>query len=417
MDCDRTGTWGESRRVALAATLVSGIAVATIATVGACHTPTVEATTTTTATANTAKTAATAETTAQAPEFKPYTQVIPGTNVSFEMVPIPGGKFMMGSPATEKGRKDDEGPQIEVEIEPFWMGKYEVTWDEYDEFAKMYGLLKELKQSDLREIPPGREADAVSYPTPLFPQEAVPIIMRMGREGGYPAASMTQLAAKMYTKWLSKKTGHFYRLPTEAEWEYACRAGSTTAYHFGDDPDDLEEYAWYFDNSELDDGLGAYRKVGQKKPNAWGLYDMHGNVAEWTLDQYIPDHYKKFEGRTVSWREVIAWPTQEHPRVVRGGGWDSDAPDLRAARRIGSQFPQWSLRDPQLPKSLWWHTETFWVGFRVVRPLNEPSEEEKLKYWDPDVDRILEILEQQRDRQIRALVEHTEREADPAEKK
>lgn len=338
-------------------------------------------------------------------DMQPYTQTIPGTNVTFDMVPIPGGTFTMGSPDSEEGRRDDEGPQINVRIEPFWMGKYEVTWDEYDAFASMYDHLKQLKATAVLDIPADREADAISVPTPLFAQEAIPIINRMGREGGYPAASMTQLAAKMYTKWLSKKTGHFYRLPTEAEWEYACRAGTTTAYHFGDDPADLDDYAWFFDNAALEDGDGAYRKVGQKKPNPWGLYDMHGNVAEWTLDQYRVDHYKKFQGRDVTWQEVLAWPTEEFPRVVRGGGWDHDPEDLRSAARLGSQFPGWSTRDPQLPKSLWWHTE-FWFGFRVVRPLKEPSDEEKAKYWDPDVERIYEILEQQSDRQVKALIEH-----------
>ena len=167
----------------------------------------------------------------------------------------------------------------------------------------------------------------------------------MGKEG-YPAICMTQFAAKMYCKWLSAKTGRYYRLPTEAEWEYACRAGTTTAYSFGDDPEKLGDYAWYFDNSDE-----KYHKVGQKKPNPWGLYDMHGNVAEWCLDQYVADRYKQLGGKLVE--NPLVAVTKTYPQVVRGGSWADEAPLLRSAARRGSS-KDWKSQDPQIPQSIWY---------------------------------------------------------------
>jgi formylglycine-generating enzyme required for sulfatase activity len=176
----------------------------------------------------------------------------------------------------------------------------------------------------------------------------------------------------MYCKWLSEKTGHFYRLPTEAEWEYACRANTTTAYHFGDDPALLDEYAWHYTNSN-----GAYKKVGSKKPNPWGLYDMHGNVAEMTLDQYLPDFYAKAGNGAVNpW----AIPKDLYPHVARGGSWDDDPDRLRSAARIPSK-PTWKKRDPQIPRSNWWFTDASFVGFRVVRPVKQPTKEEMEAYF------------------------------------
>jgi formylglycine-generating enzyme required for sulfatase activity len=178
---------------------------------------------------------------------------------------------------------------------------------------------------------------------------------------------MTQLAAKTYCEWLSAKTGIYYRLPTEAEWEYACRAGTTTAYSFGDDPAKLGEYAWYFGNSEE-----AYHKVGKKKPNPWGLYDMHGNVQEWCLDQYHPDFYARLAGKEPV-KNPLAVPTEIYGRIVRGGSWDDDAAVLRSAARVPS-IPAWKKRDPQFPQSVWYLTDADGVGFRLVRPLRVPSQ-------------------------------------------
>jgi formylglycine-generating enzyme required for sulfatase activity len=292
------------------------------------------------------------------PAGEAYEETIPGTVVSFKMAPIPGGKFTMGSPASEGKRKADEGPRHEVAIAPFWMGVTEVTWDMYRLF--MFSQLSGDAEKGDEVI------DAVSRPTKPY----VEMSFGMGIEG-YPAISMTQHAAEKFTEWLSARTGHFYRLPTEAEWEYACRAGTTTAYSFGDDPAQLKDYGWSVDNSNF-----TYQKVGQKKPNPWGLHDMHGNVMEWTLDQYTPKGYAEGAANN-PWVK----PTTLYPRVARGGSWFDDADRLRCAARTGSDA-QWKMQDPQQPKSIWYHTDAQFLGLRVVRPVETPSADAMYEYWN-----------------------------------
>ena len=301
------------------------------------------------------------------PEEKGYIQNIPGTPEVIEMAFIPGGTFSMGSPKSEQGHFGDEGPQHLVEVDPFWMGKFEITWDLYELFISR-GIDKKRPATVS-----GKEVDidvaAVSGATQPYTEMS----FGMGVEG-YPAICMTQLAAVKFCEWLSAMTGNFYRLPTEAEWEYACRAGTKTAYSFGDSPSNLDIYAWHEGNSG-----GAYHKVGQKEPNPWGLYDMHGNVSEWTLDQYVPTVYNTRKRKTVD--NPLQTPTKTYPRVVRGGAWSDKPNRLRsAARRPSSK--KWKKRDPQIPKSLWWHTDAPFVGFRVVRPLETPSPLEQNKYWN-----------------------------------
>jgi formylglycine-generating enzyme required for sulfatase activity len=293
--------------------------------------------------------------------MKPYTQEIPGVDVKFDLVPIPGGEFVMGSPESEENREEDEGPQHKVAIAPFWMGKHEVTWDEYDLFSFSLDLKK--KQRDgvnlAAQVDTEKRADAVTRPTPPYAD----MTFGYGHKN-QPAICITHHSAMEYCRWLSEKTGVLYRLPTEAEWEYACRAGSKTAYFFGDDPAGLEDYAWYVENAEKP------MPIGKKKPNPWGLYDMHGNVAEWCLDHYIPDFYKQFAGDKVTLEPFAPPSDKEYPYVARGGSWDDDAERLRSAARRFSD-PEWSVQDPQRPQSIWWHTDATFVGFRVVRPLNE----------------------------------------------
>ncbi len=293
-------------------------------------------------------------------EMLPYKAAIPGTDVSFEMIPIPAGEFIMGTPDSEPGHRPDEAPPHRVSIEPFWMGKFEVTWDEYRLFM-FSNQAGETKGKD-------EAVDAVSRPTRPY----VEMSFGMGING-FPAISMTQHAANKYAEWLSARTGQFYRLPTEAEWEYACRAGTTTA------ATPIGDYAWYADNSN-----GKYQKVGTKKPNAWGLYDMLGNVMEWTLDQYAPDSYARFAGRTSSEPWVVA--TNPYPHAVRGGSWTDDAAGLRCGARAASDA-SWKMQDPQLPKSIWYLTDAQWLGFRLVRPLKAPAADRMFRYWNSGVEK------------------------------
>jgi formylglycine-generating enzyme required for sulfatase activity len=198
---------------------------------------------------------------------------------------------------------------------------------------------------------------------------------------------MTQYAAKQYTKWLSRLTGNFYRLPAEVEWEYACRAGSNTLFAFGDDPQALSEYGWYAANSSQDT-----HPVGLKKPNRWGLYDMHGNAREWVLDQYSPT-YAPLRKLVAAGEQPIQWPTQLHPRTVRGGSWNSDAADCRSAARVGSSV-EWQREEAQFPHSPHWLASGFQreVGFRIARPLNRPTADVATKYWDADVKELQDAV-------------------------
>ena len=307
-------------------------------------------------------------------DMKPYTNTITGTRVSFAMVPIPGGEYVMGSPDTEPGRKPDEGPQHKVKISPFWMGRCEVTWNEYELF--MYPDEERRTRGTIPTDAAGDKlADAVTHPSKPY----VEMSFGMGKDG-YPAISMTQHGANKYCQWLSAKTGQFYRLPTEAEWEYAARAGTTTTYFWGDDKSKLGEYAWFEQNSDF-----KYQKVGKKKPNPWGLYDIYGNVVEWVLDQYDPDFYQQCAGKG----EVVdPWnkATKPYPLAVRGGSWDDELAMCRSAARRGSERA-WKMQDPQLPKSVWYFSDAQFVGFRIVRPLKVPTAEQMQKYWTSGVEK------------------------------
>jgi formylglycine-generating enzyme required for sulfatase activity len=240
--------------------------------------------------------------------FQAIEQKIPNSTVSFKMMPIPGNST----------------------LDSFWMEEHEVTYEEY--------IIFQDESQDPVPVP-----DGITRPSPPY----IDFTLGMGKSGGFPANSMSQYAALMYCKWLYRKTGVFYRLPTEAEWEYACRAGSTTAYPFGDDAASLNKYGWYKGNSD-----NKYHTVKQLQPNAWGLYDLLGNVAEWTLDSYTPG--------------------AKYPIVLKGGSFRDDATSLRSTARLASD-KKWNARDPQIPRSKWWNTDAPFIGFRVVRPFKQPD--------------------------------------------
>lgn len=312
----------------------------------------------------------------------PYTTNIPGTEIKFTMIPVPPGKLKVEGEVT-----------YYVELPPYWIGKTEVTWAEYHKFMELYKVFRRFKQLNLRPLTKAKEIDAVTAPTALYEPAYT---YEVGDKSNQPAVSMRQYAAKQYTKWLSLISGEFYRLPSEAEWTYACRAGTDTQYYFGDDPDQLEKYAWYDKNTEESWLTG---EVGTKLPNRWGLYDMHGNAAEWVLDGATGKRRAIVEGATVSAEDAIAWPTEEWKRLIMGGGLFDTADDCTCTSHHLSDYT-WQSADADTPTSSGWFSgyEGQQVGFRIVRPLEVPSRQERNRYWDAQVESVKRDLEERRGR-------------------
>ncbi len=307
---------------------------------------------------------------AKVTKFESFTEQIPGSSVAFRMIAVSGGRFMMGSPLSEPFRREDEGPLREVEISPFFMGEIEVTWDEYQAF---YGqTASEGRTTDtegIRKKGPS-DVDAITGPTPPYGQPDQGWGM-----GQRPAISFTHYAAETYCKWLSMVTGKTYRLPTEAEWEYACRGGTTTPYFFPGDPRRFQKtgfkakiskndtsvinsYVIYRENSSLRTQLPE-----RVKPNPFGLKNMLGNVAEFCSDWYQPDILAQYsEGLTVNPKG----PEEGTEHVIRGGSYLDLAGRTRCAARDYTKTDDWLKTDPQMPKSIWWYSDCFYAGFRVV---------------------------------------------------
>jgi formylglycine-generating enzyme required for sulfatase activity len=271
---------------------------------------------------------------------KSYDQRI--NTITFRMIGIAGGKFQLGS--TQPPADPDEAPVKEIVISPFWIGEHEVTFLEWDQYFNDASL------------PQTKNIDGITRATPQY----IDLTWGMGREATHPVNSLSQQAAMMYCRWLYAKTGLFYRLPTEAEWEYACKAGGK-----GSSAISLDVMAYYETNSDA-----RFHPVKEKKANAWGIYDMLGNLSEWTVDQYDPQYYSKIKASN-----PITEPGARYPRTLRGGSFLDDAAQLRCSNRIPSEAG-WNKRDPQIPKSRWWLTDGMFVGFRLVRPAEQPSKEE-----------------------------------------
>ena len=241
-----------------------------------------------------------------------FTETLPG-NIKLEMVKIPAGSFLMGTEEAEvirlckEYRTDDykyEMPQHRVNLQEFYLGKYPITQEQYQ--AIMGNNPSRFKDNPKNPVENVRWNDAQAF-----------------------------------CQKLSEETGKKYRLPSESDWEYACRAGTQTHYYFGDNAEQLREYAWYRDNSGSTTHL-----VGQKKPNNWGLYDMHGTVWEWCEDRWY-ENYGDSPKDGGSWNENYS---QSSAKVLRGGSWSGYARDCRSANR------GWNYAD----------FRGFGIGFRVA---------------------------------------------------
>jgi formylglycine-generating enzyme required for sulfatase activity len=240
-----------------------------------------------------------------------YTEVIPGTIIEFEMVPVPGGTVTVDG--TERS------------VDPFWIAKTEVRWDAYD----TYRLDEEMEGLD------GAEADALSLPSkPYGFGNKIP---GFGQEE-YPVLSVARNAAREFARWLSAKSDHTYRLPTEEEWKHACRVGHGTPEEWSGDQ--LRQYAWFEESAE-----GTAHPVASLDSSDLGLYDQLGNAAE-----------------------LVAPPDgdDDHPTEVWGGSYQSPAGETHCSARR-QKTDAWQESDPQLPKSQWWLSDAQFVGFRIVR--------------------------------------------------
>lgn len=307
------------------------------------------------------------ESPAEVTRFENFTETIPGTTASVRMVAVPGGSFTIGSPDKEAFHKDNEGPAKKVTVSSFFMSEVEVTWDQYWAF---YGETMSEGRTPPEKIYANNtrpDLDAVSGPTPPFgnPDQG----WGMGER---PALTMTHYGAETFCQWLSLKTGRKYRLPTEAEWEYAARAGSDTPYFFEGNPKKMSAQGFKLSKPDTT-GINSYaiyalnsknrtQLPSKVRANAFGLKNMLGNVLEYCSDWYAEDAYASLTDGAVDPKG----PASGEEYVVRGGLYSDDAADIRCASRGSTHHDAWLKTDPQKPKSIWWYSDIKGIGFRVV---------------------------------------------------
>lgn len=305
------------------------------------------------------------DTLAQVNSFENFTETVPGTKAAIRMIAVPGGEFTMGSSEKEPFHSADEGPAKKVKVSPFFMGEVEVTWRQFWAFYNETMSEGRTPPEKIYANNNRPDVDAVSGPTPPFgfPDQGWGM-------GDRPAITMTHYAATTFCQWLSLKTGRHYRLPTEAEWEYAARGGTETPYFFegnpkkyysrrsrGADTTMIGRYIVFSGNSS-----GKTQEPGFVKANPFGLKNMLGNVMEYCSDWYAEDAYTKIKDGELDPKG----PQSGTEHVVRGGSYADNASMVRSASRNHTEHDKWLKTDPQNPKSIWWYSDIKGVGFRVV---------------------------------------------------
>ena len=317
------------------------------------------------------------ETVPEVTAFEDFTETVPGTGAAIRMIAVPGGEFLLGSPEDEPLRGKDEGPQKRVRISPMFMSEVEVTWNQYWSFYNETMSEGRTPPETVYANNTRPDLDAVTGPTPPFgfPDQGWGM-------GDRPAITMTHYAAETFCQWLSLKTGRKYRLPTEAEWEYAARGGTDTPYFFEGNPkrlsagtlrsklfgQDTTMIARYVVYGATSGGRTAEPQT--VKANPFGLKNMLGNVMEYCADRYAEDAYSRIADGTIDPKG----PSEGAEFVVRGGDFTSDAAAVRSASRGRTYHDDWLRTDPQNPKSIWWYSDIRSIGFRVVCEVPEGIE-------------------------------------------